>query len=111
MNRTVAFEVLLVGDAVRDIEDIHAYIAVHDSVERADGVVDTLEEICSDLSDLPERGNTPKELVDLGMTEYREFHYKPYRVIYRIIGEAVVIYCVLDGRRDMESLLHRHLLR
>ncbi len=59
----------------------------------------------------PERGNTPKELRDLGITEYREVHYKPYRVIYRIFGEKAVVYCVIDGRRDMESLLKRRLIR
>jgi toxin ParE1/3/4 len=47
----------------------------------------------------------------LGITEYREVHFKPYRVIYRVMKKAVVIYCVLDGRRDMQSLPHRRLLR
>ena len=105
------FEVLLSEDAERDIEDIHRYVARHDAVGKADRLLVALEEACLGLSELPKRGNVPKELLPLGMTEFREVHYKPYRLIYRIIGGKVVVYCVLDGRRDMQSLLHRRLVR
>ena len=107
----MAFRVLLVEDAERDIEDIHSYIALDDSPERADRVLDALEELCNSPAELPARGNVPKELRDLGITQYREVHHAPYRVIYQILGDEVVIHCVLDGRRDMESLLQRRLLR
>ena len=36
---------------------------------------------------------------------------KPYRVICEVIGRDVYIHCVLDGRRDMQSLLERRLVR
>jgi toxin ParE1/3/4 len=32
-------------------------------------------------------------------------------VIYPIFGARVIVYCVLDGRRDMQSLLQRRLTR
>ena len=105
------FEVLLSEDAERDIEDIYHYVAHHDAVENANGLVAALEEACSALSDLPERGNVPRELLPLGMTEFREVHSKPYRVIYRITGRKVIIYCVVDGRQDMQSLLQRRIIR
>jgi toxin ParE1/3/4 len=47
----------------------------------------------------------------LGITEYREVHHDPYRIIYRVFERRVVVYCVLDGRRDMQSLLQMRLLR
>jgi len=47
----------------------------------------------------------------LGIAEFREVHYKPYRVIDRIFSARVVVYCVLDGTRDMQSLLQRRLTR
>ena len=107
----MVFRVVLVDHAERDIEDIHAYIARNDSVARADRLLDALEKLCNSLAELPERGNVPMELSDLGITQYREVRYKPYRVIYRIVGDEVVILCVIDGRRDIESLLQRRLLR
>ncbi len=107
----MAFEVLVSEDAQHDIEDIYRYIAGADSPEKAERVFLALEQLCHSLSEFPERGNVPKELHPLGMTEFREAHYKPYRVIYRITGQTVVIYCVVDGRRDMQSFLHRRLIR
>ena len=46
-----------------------------------------------------------------GIRDYREMHHKPWRMIYRILGSDVVIYCVAAGRRDMQSFLERRLLR
>ncbi len=111
MTPPEAFRVFLTEDAIADIEDIYTYIAARDSAARANRVVDALETLCAALAELPERGNVPAELRDLGITAYREVHYKPYRLIYRIIDDRVFVTCVVDGRRDMQSLLQRRLLR
>lgn len=103
--------VLLSEDAERDIEDIWRYVAERDGAEPAGRVLEGLEETCRSLSEFPERGNAPKELQALGITDYREAHFKPYRIIYRVMGRQVIVYCVLDGRRDMQSLLLRRLMR
>jgi toxin ParE1/3/4 len=49
-------------------------------------------------------------LLALGIREYRQAFFKPYRLIYRVIGKRVFIYLIADGRRDMQSLLSRRLL-
>lgn len=46
----------------------------------------------------------------MGIREYRQTFFKPYRVIYRVIGQRVYIYLIADGRRDMQTLLARRLL-
>ena len=107
----MSFEVLLSGDAERDIEDIYLYVARTDAVEKAGRLLTALEQTCFGLSEMPERGNIPKELEALGITDFREVHYLPYRVIYRVADRQVIVYCVLDGRRDMRSLLQRRLVR
>jgi toxin ParE1/3/4 len=43
--------------------------------------------------------------------EFREIHFKPYRIIYQIIDKRVFVHCVLDGRRDLQELLERRMLR
>jgi hypothetical protein len=35
---------------------------------------------------------------------------EPYRVIDRVDGQRVYVYLIVDGRRDMQSLLARRLL-
>jgi len=49
-------------------------------------------------------------LLHLGIREYRQTIFKPYRMIYRIIGKTVYIYLIADGRRNMQALLERRLL-
>jgi toxin ParE1/3/4 len=103
-------EVLLTEDAERDLEDIYDYIVEFDSRRHADHVLDRLLEVVERLETLPERGSQPKELRSIGIQEYRQGFFKPYRVIYRVIGDQVIIYLIADGRRDMQSLLSRRLL-
>jgi len=106
----VAYEVLLTEGAERDLEDIYAYIAESDSPAKADYVLTQLLEAGDQLAAFPERGSHPKELQALGIREYRQTFFKPYRLIYRVIGRKVFIYLIVDGRRDMQALLQRRLL-
>jgi toxin ParE1/3/4 len=109
-NSPKKFEVLLTQGAEQDLESIHNYIAESDSVVNANYVLDQLMEVVESLSQFPERGSYPKELAALGIKEYRQTFFKPYRVIYRVIGNQVIIYLIADGRRDMQSVLERRLL-
>ncbi|MBS0509989.1 MAG: type II toxin-antitoxin system RelE/ParE family toxin [Proteobacteria bacterium] len=104
------YEVLLTQGAEQDLESIHDDIAEFDCVANANYVLDQLMEVVESLAQFPERGSYPKELVALGIKEYRQTAFKPYRVIYRVLGSQVVIYLIVDGRRDMQSLLARRLL-
>lgn len=78
---------------------------------RADYVLEQIEKTFLSLSEHPQRGNYPKELLDLGIREYREIFFKPYRIIYRVMGNNVYVLLIADGRRDMQTLLQRRLLR
>lgn len=104
------FEVLITEGAEQDLEAIHDYIAEFDCVANADYVLDELMDVVESLSRYPERGSYPKELVALGIKEYRQASFKPYRVIYRVADSRVIIYLIADGRRDMQSMLERRLL-
>ena len=106
----MSFKVLLTQGAERDLEGIYDYIAEHDSQQKADYVLDKLLEVAQTLSDTPERGSHPKELLALGIREYRQVHFKPWRLIYRVMGKQVFIYLIADGRRDMQTLLARRML-
>lgn len=104
------YEVLLTEGAEQDLESIYDYIAKFDCKANADHVLDRLLEVVESLSTFPERGAYLKELVALGIRDYRQTTFKPYRVIYRVMGQKVYIYVIADGRRDMQSLLARRLL-
>jgi toxin ParE1/3/4 len=67
-------------------------------------------EVAETLAAFPERGSYPKELLALGIREYSQAYFKPYRLIYRVIGTQVIVYMIADGRRDLQTLLSRRML-
>ena len=109
-STSAKFEVLLTEGAEQDLEAIHDYISEFDCIANANYVLDELMSVVESLAKFPERGSYPKELVGLGIKEYRQTFFKPYRMIYRVTGSQVIIYLIADGRRDMQSVLARRLL-
>lgn len=103
-------EVSLTKGAERDLEEIYLYIAEHDSRRSADHVLNRLVHATDALRTSPDRGSHVNELRSLGISEYRQIFFKPYRLIYRVHANQVIVYVVADGRRDMASLLARRLL-
>jgi toxin ParE1/3/4 len=106
----MSFAVLLIDDAAHDLDELYDHIARHDAPEKADYVLEAIEKAFARLSEFPERGAYPKELLALGIREYREIFFKPYRIICRIMDKNVYVLLIVDGRRDMQTLLQRRLL-
>ena len=106
----MSYTVLLTDDVARDLESLYDYVFEHDSPEKADHLLKKIEQAFSKLTSLPHRGTYPAELSELGNREYRQVFFKPYRVIYRVIGKSVYIYLISDGRPDMQTLLNQRLL-
>jgi toxin ParE1/3/4 len=104
------FEVLLTTGAEQDLESIYDYVAEFDSVENANDLLDALLHEAQALANFPERGSYPKELLSLGIKEFRQTFFKSYRLVYRVLDAQVVIYLIVDGRRDMQSVLAQRLL-
>ena len=104
------YRVLLTRDAANDLEELDTWISTHDSPERADYVIDRINDVFQKFTELPERGTYPKELSALGIHEFKEVFFKPYRIIYRVERRTVYIYLIANGRRDMQTLLSRRLL-
>ncbi len=103
-------EVLLTEDAERDLTSIYHYILKSDSQKNADSVLDHLIQAIDNLALFPKRGSVPKELQSLGIKEYRQVFFKPYRIMYRVFDKRIVIYLIADDRRDMQTLLAQRLV-
>ncbi|MCB1037885.1 MAG: type II toxin-antitoxin system RelE/ParE family toxin [Acidobacteria bacterium] len=104
------FKVVWTEEAVRDLEELGAFIA-DDSPAKAHRILRRLHRHASKLESFPERGRIVPELRDLGLSRWRELLSRPWRIIYRISGESVLVEVVLDSRRDAEALLFDRLLR
>jgi len=104
------FDVELTYGAENDLEQVHAYLAEHRSIEDADALLDEFLRVIESLESFPLRGAVPMELDALGIREFRQLLLRQYRVIYRVGGAKVFVQVIADGRRDMQALLERRLL-
>ena len=104
-------KVYLLAGAEEDLKDLRRYIlrnfgdAVwHDSYRK-------IKESVALLQSAPESGSIPDELAVLNLSQYRQIISGMNRIFYEIRGNALYIHLVCDGRRDMQTLLSRRLLR
>lgn len=105
------YKVIFSETAEDDLFEIYKYVFFNDSQSIADNLIDRLRRKCFELEEYPDRGHLLPELQLFNIQEFLEIHFKPYRIIYRIINKKVFIHYVLDGRRDMQKLLQERLLR
>lgn len=96
--------------AVRDLEEIVSFVA-SDSPEASERLIEKLRAKARSLETNPRRGRIVPELQRMGMRTWRELVVRPYRLLYRVRGDAVVVLAVFDGRRDLEDVLLERLLR
>lgn len=107
----MSYQVQIVQQAEDDLWDLYRYVLTQDGSDRADCILESIEEACKKLRTHPRIGHVPPELDRIGILDYLEIHFKPYRIIYQIDRKNVFIHCILDGRRDMQELLQRRMLR
>ena len=105
------YKVIIDPQARLDLKEIFIYVAVNDSIQSANKLLNALEETCSKLERIPERGHILPELRPTGIKKYLEIHYKPYRIIYEIEKNIIYIHCVIDGRRNIQEILSNRFLR
>ena len=105
------YEVFITQDAEDDIFSIYNYILENDSENSAIYVFQKLKHACQNLISFPDRGHTPPELERINVYNYKETHFKPYRIIYQIVNNIVYIHCVFDGRRELQEVLENRLFR
>ena len=105
------YEVRITRGAEADLAEILAYLAEHEGPAVAQRVMDGLLDAADRLTRYPERGAHPRELQKLGIREFRQVVFQPYRLVYHIAGRQVFLLLVADGRRDFQSLLERRILR
>jgi len=96
--------------AKQDLSDIVDYIA-QDSIDNALRVLEKLEKKANDLDEFPQRGRIVPELLNTGISQYREIISIPWRIIYRLGANKVYVMGVFDSRRDLEGILLNRLIR
>ncbi len=94
------YEVNLTEHAQDDLEHVYYYIAA-DNPNNAANFVLQLEKKVYSLNTFPERHPLIPEN-EFFRTDYRHLVYKKYRIIYRVIGDAVFILRIIHGARILQ---------
>src|SRR3546814_2724710 len=98
------FGVVLTDDALRDLDDTCGYIAQHDTSKSAAYVLERIEKALVDLAEFPERGRHPRELADLGITEFREIrseeHTSELQSLMRI---SYAVFCLKKKKKNART--------
>ena len=110
MAKVKSYQGLWTHTAQQDISEIIEYIA-QDSVGNALEILHKLESKAALLPTLPNRGRVVPELLQTGISQYRELISTPWRIIYRLESRQVLIMAVLDSRRDLQAVLLNRLAR
>ena len=96
--------------ALGDIQEVVAWLRL-DSPSAALRFVDRVDEAVTRLSSQPRLGRVVPELERHNIIRYRELVIAPWRLFYRIDQRQVYVLAVIDGRRNVEDILLRRLLR
>jgi toxin ParE1/3/4 len=83
--------------ALRDLEALHKHIS-KDSISRANEMVARILRHSAQLAEFPVSGRRVPEYT---RAETREVIERPYRVIYRVRGEAVDVLAVIHSSRKL----------
>ena len=95
------YRLLITDRALDDLRCIRDYIA-HDSADRAAKFLEKLLDRLDALEQFPHGFALARE-DDLVPYELRQFVYRPYRILYRVVGGTVEILHVRHGARGGAS--------
>ena len=104
------WRVIWTESAADDLVEIVSFIAGN-SPTNARRLLIRLRSRADSLGRSPQRGRVVPELASTGTRMWRELVVKPYRIVYRIRKDTVMVGAVVDGRRDLEDLLLERLTR
>lgn len=110
MSPSPSFRVRWTLAAQEDLLAIVDFVAAENPAAARE-IFERIRSCAADLKLMPQQGRCLPELQKFGIITYRELLPTPWRVIYRIEGQAVFVVAVLDGRRNLESLLLERLAR
>jgi toxin ParE1/3/4 len=107
MNET--YEIIITENAEQDLKEIILYVAQRD-IKIALDIYERLQAKAFSLRTFPEKGRIVPELNDHNIFQYHEVIENPWRIIYKIENNQVLIITVLDGRRNVEDILLKKLM-
>jgi plasmid stabilization system protein ParE len=106
----VKYNVVWVDLAKKDLYDIIDFISL-DKKDVAKKIYNKLKEKAKSLELMPKKGRIIPELENYNIDLYREIIENPWRIIYRIDNQEVIILAIIDGRRNVEDIIFERIIK
>jgi toxin ParE1/3/4 len=103
-----SYEVRWSETSENDLISIVQHLA-DDSPHQTYEIFKNIKKRASSLRAFPDRGRIVPELLDQGVTQYRELIISSWLIIYRVSENKVYVLSVLDSRQNVEDILLRRL--
>ena len=107
----MSIKVVILESAEHDLKELRSYIVKNFSVKTWQNTYDKIKAVIRSLKTFPYTGSIPEELEKLNLSQYRQVISGMNRIIYEVRQDTIYIHIIVDGRRDLTSLLTRRLLR
>lgn len=104
-----SYSVLWVDSAKVELFVIIDYIALESQLN-AKNIYKNIKGKADSLSIFPSKGRIVPELQKYNVNLYREIIEYPWRIIYQIHENRVIIMSVIDGRRDIEDIIFEKII-
>ena len=101
----VEFHLQFLPAAVEDLDKIADYYLQLNGADSAERITDQILETVEHLERYPHLGSLHPDPV-LASMEYRRIVSGNYVCVYRVIGDTVVIYRIVNGRTDYPRLFY-----
>jgi len=107
----MSIKVVILESAEYDLKELKSYIVKDFSLKTWRNTYDKIKEVIRNLKTFPYAGSIPEEIERLNLSQYRQVISGMNRIIYEVRQDTIYIHIIVDGRRDLTSLLTRRLLR
>ena len=103
-------KVIWTKPALNDLDEIISYIA-YNSIDNAIKQYERIRETAKEITAFPKQGRIIPELKNENIIKFREIIVNPWRIMYRIDDDRILILAIIDGRRNIEDILMKRQLR
>jgi toxin ParE1/3/4 len=102
------YNVIIPLNVKKDIDEIISFYFA-DRKDYARKILSNFSQRIRSLEACPEKGRIVPEFEKNNIFDFKELIESYWRIIYRIEHDEVVLYAIIDGRRNIEEILMKKL--
>ncbi|MDR2521986.1 MAG: type II toxin-antitoxin system RelE/ParE family toxin [Spirochaetaceae bacterium] len=103
-------EIIWSKDAGDELSEIILYIKENSGKIIAENIYAKIMHKVNDASENAEGRRIAPLLMEVGITDIHQININPWIVYYKIENDTMKIISIIDGRRNLEEILHKKII-